>query len=127
MLSHRDPETQKAYDEYQAAYGGECVFCDAAEREHNAPVAIHEHFGIIPNRFPYSVWDTLPVASHYMIVPHRHITHFTEFTVEEAKEFFRIVTDYEADGFSMYSRAPANTSRTVRHHHTHLIKLDTNA
>jgi len=44
---------------------------------------------------------------------------------EEAKEFFRLVTDYEADGYSLYSRAPANTSRTVSHHHAHLIKLAT--
>ena len=125
MLSHRNSETQQAYDEYRASYAGHCVFCDINEREFNKPVAIHDHFSIIPNRFPYSVWDALPVSSHYMIVPHRHITHFTEFTVEEAKEFFRLVTDYEADGYSLYSRAPANASRTVIHHHTHLIKLDT--
>ena len=126
MLSHRDPETQKQYDEYQLSYAGDCVFCDPAEREFNQPVAVHEYFSIIPNRFPYKIWDGLSVTGHYLIIPNRHITHFTEFTADEAKEFFRLVTDYEADGYSLYSRAPTNTSRTVSHHHTHLIKLDTN-
>jgi len=124
-MSHRDSRTQAAYDEYRASYTGECILCDPQESVSTRPVATNEHFRILPNRFPYSIWDELPVVSHYMIVPMRHITHFTEFSNEEAKEFFRLVTDYEADGYSLYSRAPANTSRTVSHHHAHLIKLAT--
>lgn len=124
MLSHRDEATQRAYDEFRATYQGACVFCDQNEGVHNIPVAVHDYFSIIPNRFPYSVWDATPVHAHYMIVPRRHITHFTDFTAEESAEFFRLVTAYEGEGYSLYSRAPANTKRTVSHHHAHLIKLD---
>lgn len=49
---------------------------------------------------------------------------FDEFTDEEAKEILHIMTEYEKRGFSVYARAPKDTTRSVTHQHTHLILLE---
>jgi hypothetical protein len=42
--------------------------------------------------------------------------------IELLKEYAQLIADFEAQGYSMYLRAPANTTKSVAHQHTHLIK-----
>jgi hypothetical protein len=34
-----------------------------------------------------------------------------------------IISEYEAKGYNIYARGHGNVSRSVKHQHTHLIKL----
>lgn len=113
----RAAEVDAAYRDYRAAYTGTCPFCD----DQTVAVARHRSMLVVRNRFPYVVWDAARVEDHLMIVPVRHTLSLDEFTDAEAAGFFAVARRYEAAGYSLYSRAPANRSRSVGHVHTHLI------
>ena len=122
-MTYRLPDVQKAYDKYLSSLGDQCNFCIPTEEDRNSQVEITDHFKVISNLFPYHTWDMQIVHDHLLIVPLRHVTQFTEFSPSEAAEFLGLVAKYEADGYSMYSRAASNATRTIPHHHTHLLKL----
>lgn len=48
---------------------------------------------------------------------------FAEFTDQEKIDQMTAAGEYEAKGFNVYARGMASVSRTVKHRHTHLIKL----
>lgn len=45
-------------------------------------------------------------------------------TDEEMAEYIKILTKYEKLCYSIYARSPGNTSKSIVHQHTHLIKID---
>lgn len=121
-MNPRSAATQKAYDEFKASYTGDCVFCDIADRVPGDIRKESEGMRIIINAFPYATWDNNRISDHLMIVPKRHVGSMSEFTDDEAREFFQFMKKYESAGYSAYSRTPSNTQRTVTHFHTHLFK-----
>ena len=100
----------------------QCVFCDYTEG--NACfISETKSFKVIQNLFPYSQWDGQGVLDHKMIVPKKHTDTLSDLVAHEAIEYIDIVASYESQGYSVYSRAPSSTRKTVIHQHTHLIKL----
>jgi diadenosine tetraphosphate (Ap4A) HIT family hydrolase len=58
-----------------------------------------------------------------MVIPKRHAETLAEFTDQEKIDQMTIAGEYEAKGFNVYARGVGSVSRTVKHQHTHLIKL----
>jgi len=81
-------------------------------------------FVVIKNRFQYAVWDGCKVLDHLMVVPKRHVGGLGELTAQEKTEYVDLLAEYEARGYSFYSRAVHSATRSIIHLHTHLIKLD---
>jgi diadenosine tetraphosphate (Ap4A) HIT family hydrolase len=101
----------------------DCVFCDYTNKD-GCFVSETKSFMIIQNLFPYSQWDGQGVLDHKLIVPKKHTDTLSDLTSPEAFEYINIVASHELQGYSVYSRAPSSTRKTVVHQHTHLIKLD---
>lgn len=102
--------------------GKGCEFCKFAADDRQV-IQETPHLWIAVNLFPYNVWDGYDVKEHIMIVPKRHVESLGDFTDIEAKEFFKVMSVYENHGYSVYSRAPDSSAKSVPHQHTHLIKL----
>ncbi len=120
-MSSRDPKIIAAYDTYKMNLPKECPFCVLGDR---SIAEAFKHFNILYALFPYSRWDDRPVKHHLMAVPKRHHTIFEEFSDKEARELLHIMTVYEKRGYSVYARAPQDTTRSVSHQHTHLLLLE---
>lgn len=105
-------------DHMKANSAGECDFC-RTNQPHDGMMRI------IANDFPYAVWESREVVDHLMLVPKRHVLTFSEFTLEEKIEYFTRIEEYEALGYSCYTRAQTNPTRSVAHLHTHLLKSAT--
>lgn len=114
---------QKQYDSYRhtARINEDCVFCKPQKL--NKPIE-RENFVILQNRFKYEIWDGCRVLDHLMVIPKRHVDRINHLTDIEKAEYVTIIGEYEAHGYSLYSRAVQSTTRSVIHLHTHLIKLD---
>lgn len=119
-MSLRLEEVQRSYDEYLKQSNNRCDFCELHTQQ---LIREEKYFVIIKNLFPYASWDSQSVAKHWMIIPKRHIVSLHDLTEIEKIEFVDLLSQYEKDGASIYSRAPKNTSRTITHVHTHLLYL----
>lgn len=122
-MNPRSTENQIAYDNFKKNYTGTCFFCDFNERAPGSIIEVTSTMMVTKNEYPYSLWDEHPIADHLMFFPVRHIFAFADFTRHEEHDYFDLMKKYEADGYSIYSRAPTNYMRTASHLHTHLIKL----
>ena len=100
-----------------------CVFCDYSKND-ECFISETKSFKVLVNLFPYSQWDGQGVLDHIMIVPKKHTDTLSDLSSHEAIEYVDLVSSYESKGYSVYSRAPSSTRRTVVHQHTHLMKLD---
>ena len=58
-----------------------------------------------------------------MVIPKDHRDTLINFTDEEAAEWTRVCARYEEKGYSLYTRSQDNITRSIIHHHTHLIRL----
>jgi diadenosine tetraphosphate (Ap4A) HIT family hydrolase len=103
----------------------ECIFCDYKSSD-TGFISETKSFKILENLFPYSQWDGQGVLDHVMIIPKKHTDTLSDLSAPEAVEFVDLIGSYESKGYSIYSRAPSSTRKTVVHQHTHLIKLDNN-
>lgn len=120
--SDRTMRTQREYRKYQktAFRPDGCVLCDPAHIE------ILEDFNFfirLAAKFQYEIWDDHIVSEHYMIVPKAHRHTILEFTPEEKSEYMELLGRFESEGYSFYSRAPGDTTRSVAHFHTHLLRI----
>lgn len=103
-----------------------CSLCEAVEdwqivKETNT-------MRLILNRSPYDVFDGVPTTGrHYLVVPIRHVALIGELNKTERLEMLELLAEYEAKGFSIYSRSQTNVNRTQEHLHTHLIELSNQA
>jgi diadenosine tetraphosphate (Ap4A) HIT family hydrolase len=121
-MNVRTAEDQAAYEAFTESYAGICAFCDIAKREPTQVIETTDTMKVIQNVFPYASWDNFDVGDHRLIIPKRHIGNLESFSEQERSDYFDLLARYEALHYSIYSRAPSNTSRTVYHLHTHLIK-----
>lgn len=64
------------------------------------------------------------MREHSLIIPKRHVVSLSDYTIEEAAEYFSIVSNLEADGNSVYARSDKQITKSVPHQHTHIIRLD---
>lgn len=96
-----------------------CEFCTPPKEQ---VLATTNHFRIIRNRFPYSIWDGQTVVDHLMIVPKEHTDTLASFKSGMLIDFFDIIKMYETQGYNVHARAPSSKIKTVVHQHTHLIK-----
>lgn len=124
-ITARSSEVQAKYDASRAAlrlqYGSEgpCPFCNDATRN---LVAEHEGLYVLRNNFPYEVYDGRGVKEHLMIVPKKHSPQFSDFSDQVIKEYWRVLSEYHASGYSSMTRSATDSGRSVPGHlHTHLF------
>jgi diadenosine tetraphosphate (Ap4A) HIT family hydrolase len=98
-----------------------CVFCEI-EKNGDEVIKKYPFFMVITNAFPYTIWDSTMVAEHLMVVPRRHIESMSKFTKEEIAEYHKITSEYENNGWDIYTRGVSATMKSIPHQHTHLIK-----
>lgn len=119
----RDADVYDAYIEHMRRTDpSQCPFCAAHDTGSDEIEDRNDTMLVLRNRFPYAVWDSAHVEDHLMVVPARHLLSLDEFNNPEALDFFTLIRRYEAAGYSVYSRSPANKGRSVGHVHTHLLK-----
>lgn len=78
---------------------------------------------IMENRTSYDVFEGRRVLDHLMVIPKRHVEMVTDFTDQEKLDHMNIIGRYEKEGYNVYARGVGSVTRSVKHQHTHLIKL----
>lgn len=123
MPHYRKRSNQKLYAAHtnMAKASSDCQFC-LLTASSDQVVAIHSHFKVINNIFPYDNWDARNVEDHLMITPIKHTETLSSLGNEAAIEFVKVMSSYEAKGYDVYARSPFSTIKSVPHQHTHLIK-----
>ncbi|HEY8886704.1 MAG TPA: HIT domain-containing protein [Candidatus Microsaccharimonas sp.] len=101
----------------------ECAFCDDDTLKERVTQET-ETMLVIPNRVSYDLFEGRKVEDHLMVLPKRHLELMNDFTDQEQLELMKIIGEYEAKGYSMYARGSGSITRSVKHQHTHLIKLE---
>lgn len=116
-------KTIQSYKSYNAedklAVG--CTFCS----DNNIPRVISENdtMFVMSNRVSYDMFAGQRVASHLMVISKRHVETLKDFTKNEKLDYMEIISEYEAQGYDIYARGVGSIARSVKHQHTHLIKL----
>jgi diadenosine tetraphosphate (Ap4A) HIT family hydrolase len=119
----RNRRTELLYKEHKNNNENKtCNFCEVKTEE---IVKEFDYFKLIVNLFPYDIWDSTVVKTHYMLIPKKHIIGLSELGEEERIEYINLIADYESSGYSVYSRSSTSHMKSVIHQHTHLIKLGT--
>src|SRR5664279_2056694 len=100
---------------------GGCTLCP----ERNVDKIIHDGttMYVIKNRVQYDMFEGRRVADHLMVIPKCDREMVSEFSNEESMEMVNIIGDYEKQGYNFYGRGLNSLTRSVKHQHTHLIKL----
>jgi diadenosine tetraphosphate (Ap4A) HIT family hydrolase len=121
---HHFRKTTKHYDKANAndKLREECTFCTKETRQ--KVINENETMFIVSNRVSYDLFEGLRINDHLLIIPKRHIEHLQELTVQEKQDFAELLTRYEGEGYSFYGRGITNINRSVKHQHTHLLKID---
>lgn len=101
---------------------GDCSFC-TDETLSGRVIEEYKTMHLIPNRTHYDMFEGLRVHDHLMIIPKRHLESIDDFTEEEKIEMMSIAGKYERQGYSVYARGVGSINRSVKHQHTHLLKL----
>jgi diadenosine tetraphosphate (Ap4A) HIT family hydrolase len=96
-----------------------CEFCKSLPDQ---IIMTTGQFKVIRNKFPYTIWDGQTVIDHLMIVPKTHTDTVADFSDDMIKDYFRIVKEYETQGYNTYARAPVSKIKSIGHQHTHLLK-----
>lgn len=101
---------------------GLCPFCN---NESGIDKAIYSNdlIYVIPNRTKYDIFEGREVTEHYMIIPRRHVETMDELSDDERLAIMKVASDYEKQGFNVYARGVGSITRSVKHQHTHLIKI----
>lgn len=120
-MSTRTRKETKRYARHRKIPKSGCEFCNF-NSESTGFIKETEHFVVIENAFKYTLWDSLTVTEHLMVVPKKHIDTLSDISDKEAVEFFRLISEYEDQGFNVYARTPVSKMKSVVHQHTHLIK-----
>lgn len=121
----RTRASEKRYKNYRKSLKGvDCQFCVLVKSGGDAVIAQTKHCLIIVNRFGYDIWDGCGVKEHLMVIPKRHVVSLAELNREEKLDYMDQLTKYEGNNYSLYARSPGNTTKSVTHQHSHLIKID---
>lgn len=119
----RNRANQRAYDDYRRRKSSAtCQFCEFSTAL-DYVLAEYPLFWVVRNIFPYHIWDGSRTGEHLLIVPKRHIDSIGHFTRAEKTAYIDLIAEYEAKGYSIYSRAAQNGRKSVVHQHTHLIEV----
>lgn len=118
------PKTRKKYASHNKNDQAKalCAFCGDENLESRL-VEKTETMLVIPNRVAYDIFEGRRVENHLMVLSARHAESIAEFTDQEKREMIELLGKYEALGYSIYARGVGSISRSVKHQHTHLIKL----
>lgn len=121
MLHYR--KTKLTYNKHRKndSSKDECVFCGDANQERM--LEDNETMFVIPNRVFYDMFEGRRVEDHVMVIPKAHREGYSEFTEKERSDAMALIGDYETKGYNVYARGMGSPSRSVKHQHTHLIKL----
>jgi diadenosine tetraphosphate (Ap4A) HIT family hydrolase len=98
-----------------------CTFCD--EVAGPRITSQNDTMFVLPNRVSYDMFEGRRVTDHLMVIPKRHVEAIADFSDQEKIDQMTIIGDYEAKGYNVYMRGVGTISRSVKHQHTHLIKL----
>lgn len=98
-----------------------CGFCDAETSARH--VYETDTIAVIPNRVSYDMFEGRRVTEHLMVIPKQHRESFVDFTQQEQLETMQVIAKYETEGYNIYARGVGSISRSMKHQHTHLIKL----
>ena len=120
----RSRAMQKNYAKKRSGHTKGCIFCRVSKNNVAQIIEARKHCLILRNIHGYDMWDGFGVVDHLMVIPRRHVVGLSELTKAEKMACLEAMTEYEAQGYSLYARAPENSSKTVVHQHTHLIKID---
>jgi diadenosine tetraphosphate (Ap4A) HIT family hydrolase len=123
MTASRSRKQESEYRAYRKKRkpNEDCQFCSISSSS-NVLIETTEHFRVIKNRFPYSMWDGHKVIDHLLVIPKKHTDTLNDLTDAEAGEYMRLISAYENDGYSVYARAPGSKTKSIVHQHTHLLK-----
>lgn len=122
---HRSRKEAKNYLRYMRSLrerGNPCQFCEMSEDDKKV-LTTTKHFLVVRNLIPYTFWDDHSVTDHLLVLPRKHTDTIQDFSDEAALEYFRLIADYEQQGYSIYARPPRAATKSVAHQHTHLIKI----
>lgn len=113
---------RKTYREYKSRQRSEgCPFCNTS----TVSSAIFENdlIYVVPNLTQYDLWELHDVEDHLLIIPKRHVETLGELSSPERLAVMDQAADYETKGYSIYARGVGFAKRSVKHQHTHLIKV----
>lgn len=111
--------TKKLHTQRRGRAG--CPFC----REDTLAEAIYKNKNVyvVPNLTKYDLWELHDVEEHLLVMPRRHVENLAELNKAEKEALMKVFADYEARGYSVYARGVGYVKRSVKHQHTHLIKV----
>lgn len=101
---------------------GDCSFC--SEQLQSGAMFDNDTMYVVPNRVKYDMFEGMKVTDHLMVIPKAHHETIRTFNDAEKLDAMNVISDYEATGYNVYARAVGSVSRSKKHQHTHLIKLD---
>lgn len=120
---HHFRKTWQTYQTHQKAdrLRDDCTLC--IERNLDTVMHMGETMYIVKNRVQYDMFEGRRVEDHLLVMPKLHKESLLEFTASEQQEMMDIISDYESKGYGFYGRGVGSLTRSVKHQHTHLIKL----
>lgn len=117
---NRNQKTELEYRQYKKENDEKlCIFCNPPKHQ---IVKESKNFWILKNDFAYAIWDYKRVTSHLMIIPKKHTNKIKDLSESNKKEYIDQLSNFENDGYNLYTRTHSNKSKSVGHFHTHLIK-----
>lgn len=120
---HHFRKSLKAYESHRQADRSkpDCTLCP----DRNVGKVLYQGntMYVLKNRVMYDMFDGRRVEDHLLVMPLLHKSRTADFTDEEQLELLAIVGEYEAKGYNFYGRGVDSPTRSVKHQHTHLIKL----
>ena len=123
MTATRSSQEEISYRKARKSAPQNCPFCEVRVSS-DSYVDQSDNFFIIKNNFPYSLWEAQGVDDHLMVIPKKHILSLKELSPEQSKEYVDILKKYEDQNYNVYLRSINSSTRSVLHHHTHLLKTD---
>jgi diadenosine tetraphosphate (Ap4A) HIT family hydrolase len=78
---------------------------------------------IVPNLTQYDLWELHDVEDHLLLIPKRHVEALGELGQDERLAIMDVAAEYEGNGYSIYARGVGFVKRSIKHQHTHLIKV----
>lgn len=78
---------------------------------------------VVPNLTQYDLWELHDVENHLLVIPKRHVETLAELNDKESIAVLEQAAKYELLGYSIYARGVGFVKRSVKHQHTHLIKV----
>ena len=114
--------TRRKYSKQYKKGDDSCPFCTPVETK--GDIKEFKDFYIIENGVKYDYWEGHRVIEHLLLIPYAHVENLSELKANQYNELMKIISEYETNGYSVYARGVDSPRRSVKHQHTHLIKID---